>query len=135
MAKTEPKQRLVKLNELLVTKLMTFDGRNDYPVFGNSISKDEQQQIGMNYMIYSTGDFTKAPDQDDDYTFNQAVYVTYVSENRGFLDGDILDIMSLIKSANHKVTNVTKENRQLENQDRYIDIAIFECSRLVKVGC
>lgn len=135
MAKTDQKQRLVKLNELLVTKLMTFDSRTDYPVFGNSISKKEQQEVGMNYMIYSTGDFNKAPDQNDDYTYNQTVYVTYVSENREFLDGDILDIMSLIKSANHKVVSATKENRQLENQDRYIDITIFECSRLVKVGC
>jgi len=114
---------------------MTFDGKKDFPVFGGAVSKSEQQKIGMNYMMYTTGDFTKAPDQQDDYSYNQAVYVTYISENRDFLDGDIIDIMKLIKSANHNVIDVTKENRQLESQDRYIDITIFECSRLVKVGC
>lgn len=128
----DQKTRLKKLNELLAQKLATFE---QTPVFANSISESELDEVAYNYIIYTTGDFERPSEPSDDYTMNQTVYVTWVSENRGFIDGDVLELAKLIKLARHDLVRITKEHQQLANQDRYLDIVVFECTRLIKVDC
>lgn len=123
----------MKLNQLLASKLATFD--EAYQVFADSLSEDEFKAAGMKYFIYANGDYSTPEDSSDEYSMSQEVDVIWVSENREFVDGDILDIAALIKGAALKITAIQKEHRQLENQDRFIDIATFTCSRLIKVGC
>lgn len=126
-------ERIQKQNEQLVNKLEAFG--EGFKVFADSIGEQEQDEEGFNYFLYSTGDFS-APEGDSiQYQMTQSVYVVFTSENRDFIDGDILKIIKLIRSAKLAVTLVEKDHRQLDKQDRYVDVVVFECKRVVKIGC
>lgn len=127
------KERIQRLNNLLVEKLESFD--SSINVYADSISEDEQNSTGMKYFLYSTGDFGNPEGDSVKYTMVQSVFVTFVSVERPFIDGDIFDIIKLIRSANHAVIQVEKNHGQIEKQDMYVDVIVVECRRLIKIGC
>lgn len=129
----DAKQRLNKMNQMLVTKLDEFD--KDIAVYADALSEDEQNASGMKYLIYSTGDFSNPEGSGLNYTMMQTVFVTFVSVERPFIDGDVLDLIKLIKAANHSVIAVEKDHRQIDKQDSYADIVVLECKRVIKIGC
>ena len=132
MKTTTSKEYLKKVNGLLVKKLESFD--DSIPVFADGLSESEVQEYGYNYILYATGNFNRPDDMNDDYSMNQQVYITFVSQNRNFLDGDILELIKLITSAKHKVRLVEKDTREVEKQDNDVDIIVFTCDRLVKTN-
>ncbi|TWW13170.1 hypothetical protein LABALGNA3A7_09760 [Dellaglioa algida] len=127
------KEQLEKSNKFIIQKLSKFD--ENIKVYADSIAEDEQDIAGMNYLLFSTSDFSNPESDSIAYSMTQNIYVTFVSEKRPFIDGDIIDIIRLLRESNLVVTLVEKDHRQLEKQDRYVDIVVFECRRLVKIGC
>lgn len=122
----QSKQRLRKLNNLLVSKLEeTFSVK----VYQDSVSEDEEE--GYHYFIFETGGFQSSG---ADYSLKQNVLVRYYSENLDDLDERTLDIITVLKGVGYKFQNTNKTAIQKGDTDSYVDEIEFQFTRDVKYG-
>ncbi|MDF2605902.1 MAG: hypothetical protein K0S34_92 [Bacillales bacterium] len=120
------KERIQKLNRLLVESLETTFGVN---VYQDQVSEDEE--ANYHYFIFETGGFV--PTQTD-YTLNQEVLVRYYSENRDDLDERTLDIISVLKNAGYSFLRSQKSSIQKGETDSYVDEIELYFNRALKYG-
>lgn len=120
------KERLRKLNSLLVTKL---EGNFSVNVYQDEVSEDEESSY--HYFIFETGGYTKA----GNHALNQDVLVRYYSENRDDLDERMLDIITVLESINYNFQSSTKTAIQKGDMDEYVDEVEIQLTRSVKYGC
>ncbi|MBO0450756.1 hypothetical protein JZO85_00650 [Enterococcus sp. MJM16] len=106
------------------------------PVFQDFLSEDEKKALGdsYDYFIFEESEIVMATDEKK-YSFQQKVYVSFYSENRDYLTGDQLDVITLLHNANYKFTGSDVNHLKLDNQDRYIDLVVFSFSRIIRSGC
>lgn len=102
------------------------------PLFQDAVAEDELPE-NFNYFILETGEIEVV--NEPKYSVNQAIYITFYSENREDLTGDALDIISLIQTSNMRFRRTDLNHLKLENQDRYIDQLSFTFARILKSGC
>lgn len=102
------------------------------PLFQDAVAEDELPE-NFNYFILETGEIEVI--NEPKYSVNQAIYITFYSENREDLTGDALDIISLIQTSNMRFRRTDLNHLKLENQDRYIDQLSFTFARILKSGC
>ena len=124
----QSKERLRKMNSLLVTKLEESFGIS---VYQDSVSEDEEE--GFHYFIFETGGFRKG--NSSNFSLTQDVLVRYYSENRDDLDERTLDIISVLEGIGYVFNNSNKVGIQIGDTDAYIDEIEINLTRAVKYGC
>ncbi|MFS0952460.1 hypothetical protein ACFC3A_12650 [Enterococcus thailandicus] len=110
----------------------SLEGNFNLPLFQDAVAEDELPE-NFNYFILETGEIEVI--NEPKYSVNQAIYITFYSENREDLTGDALDIISLIQTSNMRFRRTDLNHLKLENQDRYIDQLSFTFARILKSGC
>lgn len=123
----QSKERLKKLNKLLVFKLEETFGVN---VYQDQVAEDEEQDY--HYFIFETGGFERT---ESNFTLSQTVLVRYYSENRDDLDEVMLDIISTLESIGNTFMRSSKSAIQKGETDSYVDEIEVYMTRKVKHGC
>lgn len=134
---------LEKLNEKEKQRLtsQTIENMNllekhfNLPTFQDFLSEDEKNDLGnsYDYFIFEEDELTIV--DKDKYTIGQNVYITFYSENREYLTGDQLDVISLLHNNLFRFNGTDVNHLKLDNQDRYIDQVVFSFIRIVRSGC
>ncbi|MBC6134321.1 hypothetical protein HB825_05645 [Listeria booriae] len=131
------KARLEKLNKYLIESLERDTGLK---VFQDNVSetelKEELDEV-YQYIIFSTGGFTK-PDTSK-FTLIQSVTVQVAAETISDLDGLQLDIITSLNgvadAGPYYFLSSDKGQIQKGKQDKYVDALTFEFTRSIKNVC
>ena len=125
-----------RLSAQSIEKMKSLEDYFSLPVFQDFLSEDEKKALGdsYDYFIFEESEIVLATDEKK-YSFQQKVYVSFYSENRDYLTGDQLDVITLLHNANYKFTGSDVNHLKLDNQDRYIDLVVFSFSRIIRSGC
>jgi hypothetical protein len=121
-----------KLNEQLLSIKKALEEHFGIKLFQDSVGEDELPK-DFNYFILETGEIELV--SEPKYSLGQNIYLTFYSENREDLTGDVLDIISLIQTNIVRFQRMDPNHLKLENQDRYIDQLVFTFRRLLKSDC
>jgi hypothetical protein len=111
----QSKERLKKLNSLLVTSL---ESAFNVTVYQDQVSEDEETDY--HYFIFETGGFTKNAEQNKNLLV-QDVTVRYYSENRDDLDEVTIDIITTLERSGYIFKNSVKTAIQKGDTDSYVD--------------
>nr|WP_231619663.1 hypothetical protein [Fictibacillus sp. 5RED26] len=122
----QSKERLKKLNNLLVTSL---EAAFNVTVYQDQVSEDEETDY--HYFIYETGGFTKKAEQNKSLLV-QDVTLRYYSENRDDLDEVTIDIITLLERNGHIFKNSLKAAIQKGDTDSYVDEIELNFTRAFK---
>lgn len=125
-----------RLSKQTIEKMESLEEHFKLPIFQDFLSEDEKKALGdsYDYFIFEESEIVLAQDEKK-YSFQQKVYVSFYSENREYLTGDQLDVITLLHNANYKFTGSDVNHLKLDNQDRYIDLVVFSFSRIIRSGC
>lgn len=125
-----------RLSKQTMEKMKSLEEHFKLPIFQDFLSEDEKKALGdsYDYFIFEESEIVLAQDEKK-YSFQQKVYVSFYSENRDYLTGDQLDVITLLHNANYKFTGSDVNHLKLDNQDRYIDLVVFSFSRIIRSGC
>lgn len=125
-----------RLSKQTIEKMESLEEYFKLPIFQDFLSEDEKKALGdsYDYFIFEESEIVLAQDEKK-YSFQQKVYVSFYSENREYLTGDQLDVITLLHNANYKFTGSDVNHLKLDNQDRYIDLVVFSFSRIIRSGC
>lgn len=125
-----------RLSKQSVDKMKLLEEYFGLPIFQDFLSEDEKKALGdsYDYFIFEESEIVLAQDEKK-YSFQQKVYISFYSENREYLTGDQLDVITLLHNANYKFTGSDVNHLKLDNQDRYIDLVVFSFSRIIRSGC
>ena len=125
-----------RLSAQSIEKMKSLEDHFSLPVFQDFLSEDEKKALGdsYDYFIFEESEIVLAPDNMK-YSFQQRVYISFYSENRDYLTGDQLDVISLLHNNNYMFTGSDVNHLKLDNQDRYIDLVVFSFSRIIRSGC
>ncbi|MBH0159116.1 hypothetical protein IHV10_22355 [Fictibacillus sp. 5RED26] len=126
MLNNQSKERLKKLNNLLVTSL---EAAFNVTVYQDQVSEDEETDY--HYFIYETGGFTKKAEQNKSLLV-QDVTLRYYSENRDDLDEVTIDIITLLERNGHIFKNSLKAAIQKGDTDSYVDEIELNFTRAFK---
>jgi hypothetical protein len=126
-----------RLSQQTIDAMRLLKDNFNLPVVQDFLSEDEKKEIGddYNYFIVEEDGFSTATDENSKYTFSQNVYITFYSENRDYLTGDQLDVLSLLHKAIFAFKGSEVNHLKLDNQDRIVDQVVFSFSRIIRGGC
>lgn len=122
----QSKERLKRLNHLLVTKL---NEAFAVKVYQDNVSEDEEETY--HYFIFETGGFSKGEGK---FALKQEVLIRYYSENRDDLDERTLDIVAVLEANGYIFDRSIKTAIQKGDTDSYVDEIELYFIRLVKYG-
>ena len=125
-----------RLSKQTIEKMKLLEEQFGLPIFQDFLSEDEKKALGdsYDYFIFEESEIVLAQDEKK-YSFQQKVYISFYSENRDYLTGDQLDVITLLHNANYKFTGSDVNHLKLDNQDRFIDLVVFSFSRIIRSGC
>jgi len=125
-----------RLSAQSIEKMKLLEDYFELPVFQDFLSEDEKKNLGdsYDYFIFEESEMVLAADEKK-YSFQQKVYISFYSENRNYLTGDQLDVITLLHNSNYKFTGSDVNHLRLDNQDRFIDLVVFSFSRIIRSGC
>ncbi|MBO0459828.1 hypothetical protein JZO77_24165 [Enterococcus hulanensis] len=126
----------IRLSKQTIEKMKLLEEQFGLPIFQDFLSEDEKKALGdsYDYFIFEESEIVLAQDEKK-YSFQQKVYISFYSENRDYLTGDQLDVITLLHNANYKFTGSDVNHLKLDNQDRFIDLVVFSFSRIIRSGC
>lgn len=124
-----------RLKNQTIEKMKLLESHFSIPTFQDFLSEDEKKELkdDYNYFIFEEDEITIA--DKDKYTLGQNVYITFYSENRSYLTGDQIDIITLLHNNLFRFNGTDVNHLKLDNQDRYIDQIVFSFVRILRSGC
>ncbi|WP_251867871.1 hypothetical protein [Enterococcus malodoratus] len=124
-----------RLSKQTIDKMKLLEEYFSIPTFQDFLSEDEKKELkdDYNYFIFEEDEITIV--EKDTYTLGQNVYVTFYSENRSYLTGDQIDIITLLHNNLFRFNGTDVNHLKLDNQDRYIDQIVFSFVRILRSGC
>lgn len=124
-----------RLKNQTIEKMKLLESHFSIPTFQDFLSEDEKKELkdDYNYFIFEEDEITIV--DKDKYTLGQNVYITFYSENRSYLTGDQIDIITLLHNNLFRFNGTDVNHLKLDNQDRYIDQIVFSFVRILRSGC
>lgn len=124
-----------RLSNQTIEKMKQLENYFSIPTFQDFLSEDEKKKLkdSYNYFIFEEDEITIV--DRDKYTLGQNVYITFYSENRSYLTGDQLDVITLLHNNLFRFNGTDVNHLKLDNQDRYIDQVVFSFVRIIRSGC
>lgn len=124
-----------RLKNQTIEKMKLLESHFSIPTFQDFLSEDEKKELkdDYNYFIFEEDEITIV--DKDKYTLGQNVYITFYSENRSYLTGDQIDIITLLHNNRFRFNGTDVNHLKLDNQDRYIDQIVFSFVRILRSGC
>lgn len=124
-----------RLSSQTLSKMEALEEYFKLPAFQDFLSEDEKKELGgsYNYFIFEEDELSIV--DKDKYSVGQMVYVTFYSENRAYLTGDQLDVLTLLHEQLFRFLGTDVNHLKLDKQDRYIDQVIFRFQRIVRSSC
>jgi len=122
------KQYINNQNLQIIDKLSAHFG---IEVYQDDVSEDEENDM-FHFFVFETGEMTAS--ESEDY-LKQDIFVHYVSENRDDIDGQTLDIISILRGIKFIFVKTFKERYQKGDTDSYVDRVTIQMRRRIKVEC